>query len=212
MGQSKINHSYKSFFSLSLSQCKRVLWKTNADLLLVRTKNTSQWMLCLFSEAIETKPFSFTLNNFYIIFIVGMNTHTHRHTLLYGSSSWGFPFSKACIRRTTHLYKTDAYPKISHRILVYRDNTNMFQINYDLPFRILWWSASFDGDGVSRGRDVGVITWWGYELGWKYCIVEIKFIPNTQPDHMWILLELLFPRMMFCHATLFPLDIFIYIS
>lgn len=25
---------------------------------------------------------------------------------------------------------------------------------------------------------------WCCELGWKYCIVEIKYIPNTQLDHM----------------------------
>lgn len=127
-------------------------------------------------------------------------------TLLYGSSSCGFPFSKVYIRKTTHLYKTDADPKISHQTLVYRDKTNMFQINYDLPFRILWWSASFDGDVVGRGCAVfcRAVPWcWCYYLvGGMYCIVENKYIPNTQPDHVWILLGLLFLRTMLCQAVL----------
>lgn len=177
-------------------------------------------MLCLFSGAIETKPFSFAVNNFNIIFIVG--TRTRAHSLGMDRHRVVSPAQKhiTCVKQRTRI-KTDAHPKISHRMLVHRDKTNMFQINYDLPFRILWWSASFDGDGVGRGRDVGCYyllrLWTGVEI---YCIVENKYNPNTQPDHIWTAFGVSFsgddalPNRLFKanHRTFFSLDIFICIS
>lgn len=55
--------------------------------------------------------------------------------------------------------------------------------------------------GGDDGGDGVIVDY--YELRWKHCIVEIKYIPNAQPDHVNIIIASS-SSLFFLHGTVLP--------